>query len=132
MANHNPLRVLRMQMHRPAKAILKHLAISALSRLHPFAVTEELKTVLPHIQKVILIDVALDIAAIDVGTSRNGTVNEDGADGDASATKIEPVADLALVRTDIGLATELAIYLPLLSGGDDEIHQLAEWLVIEL
>ena len=103
-------------MHRPAKAILKHLAISALTLLHPFAVAEGLKTVLPHIQKVILIDVALDIAAVYVGTSGNGAINQDGADGDASATEIEPVANLALVRANVCLTTEFAIYLPFLSG----------------
>ena len=116
------LLVFLVQMHRPTKAIPKHLAISALSCLHPLTVTERLETVFPNIQKIILIDVALRKAAIDVGTGRNGTVNKDGANGDARAAEIEPVADFALVRTNVGLATELAVNLAFLSCRDNEVH----------
>lgn len=132
MAKKNVIRITSMQMHRPAKAIPIHLAVGTLSRLHPSAVTEGLETVFPNIEEVILIDIALREAAVDVGTSGNGAVNEDGANGDARTAKIEPVSDLALVGTNIGLTTKLAVYFPFLSGGNNEIHQLAELFITEL
>ena len=132
MANHNLPFVFRMEMHRPAKTVLKHLAFSALPCLHPLAVAEGLETVFPDIQKIILVNVALNITAVYVGTSGNGAVNQNGADGDAGAAEIEPVADLALVRTDVGLATEFTVNPPLFSGCDNEVHHLAELCIAEL
>ena len=79
-----------------------------------------------------MIDVALDIAAVDVGTGGDGAIDEDGADGDAGAAEIIPVADLALIGTDVGLAAELGVDLSFLAGGDDEIHQLLELRIAEL
>ena len=132
MAHQYPLLVLPMQMHRAAEAVLIHLAISALTRFHPLAVTEGLETVFPNVKEIVLIDITLHEAAIDVGTSGNGAINQDGADGDASATKIEPVADLTLVRTDVGLTTEFRVNFSFLSGRDNEVHQLAQVHAIEL
>ena len=121
-----------MQMHRSAQAILKHLAISTLSRFHPSAVAKRLETVFPNVKKIILIDIALHKATVDVGTGGNGSVNQDGTDGDASATKIEPVANFTFVRTNVGLATEFAVNLPFFSGRDDEVHKLTELFIVEL
>ena len=126
MAKENVIRIASMQVHCPAEAVLKHLAISALTRFHPSTVTERLETVFPNVKEIVLVDVALYIAAVDVRTSGNGTINEDGANGDARAAEIEPVTDLTLIGTNVGLATEFAIYPPLFSGRDDEVHQLAE------
>ena len=132
MANQNPLRVFRMQVHCPTEAVLKHLAISALARFHPSAVAERVETVFPNVKEIVLVDVALHKATVNVGTSGNGTVNQDGTDGDTRTAEIKPVTNLALVGTDIGLTTELAVNPPLLSGRDDEIHQLAELFIAEL
>ena len=132
MAIQNPLTILGMQMHRSAKAILKHLAISTLTRFHPLTVAERLETVFPNVQKIIFVDIALHKATVDVGASGNGTINQDGTYGDTSAAEIEPVANLALVRTDVCLATEFAIYLAYLSGRDDEIHELTKLHIAEL
>ncbi len=132
MANHYPTLILRMEMHRTAKAILKHLAISTLSSFHPGTVTEGLETVFPNVEEIVLIDVALDITSVDVGAGGNGAIYEDGADSNTRAAEIEPIADLALVGTHIGLTTELAVNPPLFSRRDDEVHQLAELFVSEL
>ena len=132
MANHYLTRVLRMKMHCSAQAIFEHLAISARALPHPGAVAERLKTVLPNIKKIILINIALRKATVDVGTSGNGAVNEDGPDRDACAAEIEPVTDLALVRSDVCLTTEFAVNPHLFSGRDDEIHQLAKLFITEL
>ena len=119
-------------MHRPAETILKDLAISALTRLHPLAVAERLETVFPDIEKIVVVDVTLSKASVNIGSSGNRAVNENGADGDTRTAEIEPVAHLALVRTDVGLTTELAIDFAFLSGRDDEVHQLAELFIAEL
>ena len=132
MTNRDPFLPLPMEVHRAAKAVFKHLAVGALARLHPSAIAERLETVLPHIEEVVLRDVALHKAAVDVGAGGDGSVDKDGTDGDAGTAEIEPVADLALVRTDVGLTTELGINLSFLASGNDEVHQLTHLLAIEL
>ena len=132
MANHHLSLVFRMEMHGTSKAVLEHLAVGARALFHPSTVAEGLEAVFPNIEEVVLIDIALHIAAVNIGASGDGAVNQDRTDGDASAAEIIPVADLALIGTDIGLATEHAIDFPLFSGRHDEIHHLAELLVTEL
>ena len=132
MAKKNVIKIACMKVHRPTKAILIHLAVGALPCFHPSTVAEGLETVFPNVKKIVLIDIALRKATVDVGTSGNRAVDEDGPDRDACAAEIEPVADLALVRADVGLATELTVYLPFFSGRDDEIHQLAKLFITEL
>ena len=132
MANQNPILVLGAKVHRAAEAVLKHLAICTLARLHPFTVAEGLETVFPNVEEVVLVNVALHETTVDVGTGGDGTVNEDGANGDAGAAKIEPVANLTLIRADVCLATEHRVNLPFFAAGHDEIHQLAELFVAKL
>ena len=132
MANHDLPLILRAKMHRPAKAVLEYLAISAGACFHPGAVAERLETVFPHIEEIVLVDIALYITTVDVGTGRDGAINQNGADGNARTAEIEPVTDFTLIRPDIGLTTELAVNPSLLSGGDDEVHELAELFIAEL
>ena len=132
MTNHNLPLVFCMEMHRSAKTIPKHFAISTLTLLHPLPVAERLETVFPNIQKIVSVNVALHIAAVNVGASGNGAVNENRANGDTRTAEIEPVANLALVRTNVGLATELAIDFAFLSGRDYEVHKLTELFIAEL
>ena len=132
MANHHLPLVFRMEMHRAAKTVLIHLAVGARALFHPITVAERLETVFPNIKKIILVDVALHITTVNVKTSGDGTVNQNGSDGDASATEIIPVAHLALVRADISLTTEHAADFPLFAGRDNEIHHLSQLLVAEL
>ena len=67
MANHHLPLVLRVEMHCPAEAVLIHLAVGARAMFHPCTVAEGLETVFPNIEEIILIDIALHIAAVDVG-----------------------------------------------------------------
>lgn len=121
-----------MQMHCPAETILKDLAISALACFHPLAVAERLETVFPNIEKIVLVDVTLSKASVNIGASGNRAVNENGADGDARAAEIEPVAHLALVGANVCLAAELRVNLAFLAGSDDEVEQLAQLGTAEL
>ena len=132
MANHHLPLVFRMEMHGAAKAVLVYLAVGARALFHPFTVAERLETVFPDIKEIILVDVTLHIATVNVGAGGNRAVNQDGSNGDASTAEIIPVAHLALIGTDVCLATEHAIDFPLFSGGYDEIHHLAKLLVAEL
>ena len=75
MANHHLPLVFRMEMHGTAKAVLVHLAVGARALFHPFTVAERLEAVFPNIKEIILVDIALHIAAIDVGASGDGAVN---------------------------------------------------------
>ena len=119
-------------MHRATQAILENFAILADASAHPFAVAEDLETVFPDIEEVILIDIALGKASVDVGAGGDATVHQHGADRDACTAEVEPIADLALIGSHIGLAAELGIDFSLLAGGHDEVHQLLELFVIEL
>ena len=73
MTHHNPLSIPGMKMHCSTETILEHFAIGTLTSLHPLAVAERLETVFPDIEKVVLIDIALSKAAIDIRTSGNRT-----------------------------------------------------------
>ena len=97
MTNYDSIFILGMKVHRATETVFKHLAIGALSRLHPLAVTEGLETIFPDIKKVVFINIALHKTSVNVGTGGNGAVNQYRADCDACTTEIEPVADLALV-----------------------------------
>ncbi len=119
-------------MHCPTETILKDLAISALTRLHPLAVAERLETIFPDIEKIVLVDVTLSKASVNIGASGNRAVNENGADGDTRAAEIEPVAHLALVGANVCLAAELRVNLAFLAGSDDEVEQLAQLGTAEL
>ena len=119
-------------MHCPTEAALINLAVSTLACFHPCAVAERLETIFPDIEKIVLVDVTLSKASVNIGASGNRAVNENGADGDTRAAEIEPVAHLALVRADIGLATELRVNLAFLAGSDDEVEQLAQLGTAEL
>ena len=121
MANHHLSLVFRMKMHGAAEAVLIHLAAGARTLFHPCTVAEGLEAVFPNIEEVILIDIALHIAAVDVWAGRDGAVDEDRADGDARTAEIIPIADFALVGAHVGLAAEHAVNFAFLSGGDDEV-----------
>ena len=55
MTHHNLPRILCVKVHRTTEAVLKHLAVSALTRFHPLTVTEGLETVFPNVQEITVI-----------------------------------------------------------------------------
>ena len=64
------------QMHAVSFAITEKLTVGTLPFAHPLAVTIRLIFVIPHLHKVILINIALMIVGTDAGTSRNSTVHQ--------------------------------------------------------
>ena len=132
MTHQDAFTIFPMKMHGTAKAIFVNHTIFADTCFHPAAVAKELKTVFPNVKEVVMVDVALCETAVDVGAGGDGAIDEDGSDGDAGTAEVVPITDLALVGPDVGFAAELGIDLAFLAGGDDEVHQLFELLVVEL
>ena len=56
------------QMHRSATAIAEKFAFGAFLPTHPFAVAVRMVTMLPHVHKIVLIDVSLMVIAADART----------------------------------------------------------------
>ena len=75
MAKKDVLRILAMQVHGATQAIIIDLAIGALSRFHPLAITERLETVYPNVKEVILIDVALGKTSVNIRAGGDGSVH---------------------------------------------------------
>ena len=65
------------QVHSAALAVTPHLAVAALTRLHPTAVTVRFEAVLPDIPKVISMDIALMVIAAYAKAARYGAVIKD-------------------------------------------------------
>ena len=55
-----------MKVHSSTEAILIDFAILADAFSHPIAIAEDLETVFPNVEEVILIDIALGKAPVDV------------------------------------------------------------------
>ncbi len=71
----NQFSILITQVHAVSLAIAEILAVCTFTSLHPGAVTIWLVTVLPYINEVILVDVALSQIAADACAGGDGSVN---------------------------------------------------------
>ena len=67
---HQQIAFVVAQVHTITLAVAEHIAVGTLAVAHPFAVAEWLKSVLPYIPKVILVDVALIKVATHTCTAR--------------------------------------------------------------
>ena len=85
------------EVHAVALAVAEEVAVGTGAGAHPFAVAVGLEAVFPHVHEVVLIDVALMVVATDAGAGGDGTVDEDGTNGDACLTGVEVVAHFAFV-----------------------------------
>ena len=64
---------------------------------HPRAVSIGLEAVFPNGPEGVLVDVSLVVFAADGSAGRDGTVDEDGSDGDTCGTLVEMVTYASLV-----------------------------------
>ena len=85
------------QMHAVTLTVAEIAARGAIVLLHPLTVAILLVTVLPHVHKVILIDIALIVVGSDAGTGCDGTVGHHGTYADSSLTGEETVTHLTLI-----------------------------------
>ena len=111
-------------MHCTAKTVLKILTLAADPRTHPRAVAHELETIVPHIQKIILIDVALHEAPVDVGAGRDATVYQHTANVDARTAEKIAVTHLLLVFARIGFAAECQTDTVFTTSVGHKLHHL--------
>ena len=85
------------KVHAVALAVAEEVAVGTGAGAHPFAVAVGLEAVFPHVHEVVLIDVALMVVATNAGAGGDGTIDEDGTNGDACLTGVEVVAHFAFV-----------------------------------
>lgn len=119
-------------MHGSTKTIFIDLTMCALTCFHPLSITERFKSIVPNIKEIIIINIALRKTAVNVRASRNGTINQDRADGDACTAKIEPVAHLALIPANICFTAIFDVNFSLFSDFYNEIHHFSELFVTQL
>ena len=105
-------------MHGTAEALLEVFAGGAHAAAHPVAFAHDLEAVVPDIQQVILIDVALFERAVNVRAGGNVAVKQHRADIDAGAAEKVAVTHLILVFAGIGFAAEFQVDTALLADDD--------------
>ena len=88
------------QVHGSALAVAPHLAVPALTRLHPAAVTVQFESVFPDIPEIICVDIALMVVTAYAQAARNRTVIKYGGDTHTGYTAEQMVTDNALIRTE--------------------------------
>ena len=76
---------------------------------------------LPHLHKIILVDVALMIIGTDAGTGRDVSIHQNGTNCYASLACLEMIADIALVIAHEALTAVAAIYQALLTSKLDKV-----------
>ena len=121
-----------VQVHAVALAVAEEGTIGTRAGLCPTAVAEGLEAVLPHVHKVVAVDVAQVVVGTDAGTGGDGAVCQNGGNADTSIAGVEAVAHLALVTAEETLAAVAGMYFPLAAGTADEVHQTFEIAVVQL
>ena len=92
-------------VHTAAKTSVEHTTVAALASACPVALAEGFEALLPHLEKVVFVYVALpEGSAVDVGTGAYGTVDENRGDVDAGVAEIGVLAHLAFVAAQVALA----------------------------
>ena len=86
-------------------------------------------TVLPHVHKVILIDIALIVVGSDAGTGCDGTVGHHGTHADSSLTGEETVTHLTLVVTEESFAAVVSPNAPFLTYLFDKVEHTSELFI---
>jgi len=126
--------VIAAEVHATAEAVAPPLTVGAfrIGGLHPGAVAVRLETVLPDVDEVVCIDVALIIIGPYAAASRDRAVDSDRGDGEAGLAAEEMVTNLALVSAEEALAAVAGVNATLFAGLRDEVHETTETLRREL
>lgn len=90
----------------------------------PTSVAEPLKTVLPDLVEVILIDTPLgEKVPVDIGAGGDASIDEDRRDIHSCAAEVPDIPDFLLVAAEIAFATKGDIHrTAFLPFPTDEIH----------
>ena len=120
------------QMHAVSFAITEKLTVGTLPFAHPLAVTIRLIFVIPHLHKVILINIALMIVGTDAGTSRNSTVHQNRPYRYPCLTMEEMIAHISLIVSEETFTAISRLYPSLLARTFDKLHHPAKIPVRQL
>ena len=121
--------VLPAEVHAVSFAVRPCFAVFAGFELpHPRAVSVGLEAVFPYGPEGVAVDVSLVVFAADGGAGRDGTVDEDGSDGDTGGTLIQVVPDAPLVGAEITFAG-IRDMPPCFALGGNIIHEVLELFV---
>lgn len=124
--------IIVVEVHTVALAILPHLALGALALTRPIAVTELLEAVLPHIPKVVAVDVALREVGTYTRAARNIAIDTYRGDAEARVALEGRLTSLQLVATEEALAAIRYANAPLAAAIVDKLHKVGKLLVVEL
>ena len=112
----------RPVVHAASLAVSVFFASGTLSGLRPFSVAVNLEAVVPYINEIVLVDVALNKAAVNVWTCPNAAVNQDGADVNACPAEEAVVSDLLFITPYVAFAAEFYFDPVFGSFGFDKLH----------
>ena len=94
-------------VHAASLAISVFFACGTCAGFCPFSVAIHFETVVPYINEIVLINVALNKAAVDVWACPDAAVNQDRADVDACPAEEAVVTYLLFIAAHVAFATEL-------------------------
>ena len=63
--------ILVAQMEAVSAAVAEHFAVGADAIFHPRAVAELIKSIVPHVQKIVFVDFALRLVGANAGAGRD-------------------------------------------------------------
>src|SRR5574344_1323272 len=109
-------------MHCSTLAMFKSFAGGTKSGFHPCSVTHYLKAVFPYFGEIVVVNIALRKMAVDIGTSRNRTIDKYGGDVDACAAKETGITYAVFVVAYIRFTAEFCVNCSAKACLDDEIH----------
>lgn len=109
-------------VHAASFAIPVLFASGTLSGLRPFPVAVNLEAVVPYINEIVLVDVALNKASVNVWTCPNAAVNQDGTDVNACPAEESVVPDLLFIPSYVAFTAEFYFDPVFRSFGFDKLH----------
>ena len=112
------------QMHGASETLLEILARGAHPAAHPVAVAHDLEAVVPDLQQVILINIALSEGAVNVRAGGDVSVEQHGTDVDAGAAEEVAVANILFVFTCVCFAAECQVDFAFATRGGDKPQHL--------
>ena len=116
-----PVAVPVMKPVAPAVPVI--LAIGTFAGSGPRSVAKQLILCLPDGKEIVAVDISLCQVSVNVGASRNGTINQYGTDIDTCATEKGCISYFCFIVTHIAFTAEFHLNIFFLSGFADEFHQ---------
>ena len=120
------------QVHSVPLTISEPSAFSTLVLLHPASVSIWSEAVLPYVDEIVLIYIALMEVGADASACGNGTVDQYRCDRKSCLTCVQMVPDFSFIFSKEAFAAIAGIDASLLAGLPYEFHQTAESHAVKL